>query len=404
MRLTNLARAAALALALSGCGANDDTDAIANVPDAEGLTLELQGGAAEGLAAAGVSKAALEATPSPDDDGAAAQEKIAAVNTAIRSMFAHLAEVAKAGGTEAPGGVTLYGPVDRCVVEGACDAGGTATFRLRVFRSVGTAWAFSLEALVDDAWKPVAAGWMRRGPMERRGAGRVALNLENLRAAAPAYAGQGYLLGGFASGPVVKNLSWALRGFTPDPAAWPATTAAFRGFKTASGATRIRVATIADLYGPAGSETELGFAHVAYHPVVGGRAYALVSNHAVDGVTVGDVPATDAGAPQYFFGRACSAPGQTAPVFKEWFLCPRALGPRACVVAQGGVGEQVVGDPGATWASACAVAVEPLELAPPAEPPAGSPDDAGAEDGEEETGLEPPAPPADVNDVTPPAT
>ena len=409
MRLHRLSGAAAIALALSACAGQDTKSPIENVPDAAGLTVEVQGGAAEGLALSAdgtaVSSAALATAPDVNDDLAAAREKIAALNQAVRAVFAHVEEIAKTNGAPQPGEVTLYGPVDRCVAEGACASGGTASLRLKVFHAVSTAWAFSLDAKVGTEWKPVAAGWLRRGAVARRGVGRVALNLENLRAAAPAYPGRGYLLGGFGNGPVAKALRYRLVDFTPDPKTWPATTAALRAFKTAAGVTRVRVAEIADLFdpaAPAASDTELGFAHVAWHPTVGGRAYAVVANYLDGAIKHGDVPTATDGSEQYFFGRACYAAGQSTPAFKEWFVCPRTEGPRACVLAHAGTGDVVVGAAGATWQNTCAVATEPPELEPPTTPPAAAPDESAPEAGETQSGMTPETPPATADDVAPP--
>jgi len=411
MRLHGFHGAAALALALSACAAQDTKAPIQNVPDAAGLTMEVQGGAAEGLAptatGGGASSAALTAAPDMNDDLAVARQKIAAVNQAVRAIFTQVDEVAKANGAPQPGEVTVYGPVDRCVEQSACASGGTASLRLKVFHAVGAVWAFSLDAKVGTEWMPVVAGWLRRGAVERRGAGRIALNLDNLRAAAPAFPGEGQLLGGFSNGAVAKTLRYQLVNFTPDPTQWAPATVAFRAFKTAAGVARVRLAEIADLYDPAApapSDTELGFAHVAWHPKVGGRAYAIVANYAANGVTHGDVPPAADGSEQYIFGRACYVAGQSTPVFKEWFLCPRADGPVKCVLAQAGAGDVVVGAAGATWSSACAAATEPPELAPPADPPATTAtDDGTVETGEEQAGLTPEAPPANADDVAPPA-
>ncbi|MGC3997721.1 MAG: hypothetical protein QM767_09585 [Anaeromyxobacter sp.] len=397
MRHLTLICAAAAALVLAACGQEDTSNPADNVPDAPALTLELAGGAAEGLLEAGA-PALLATTPDVNDELADAREKLAAVNTAVRSLFAQVAAVVATEGAPAPGQVTVYGPVTRCVVEGACDAGGSASFKLTVARAFGRTWAFTLTAQVGDEWKPVAAGWMHRGAVVRRGAGRVALNLENLRAAAPAYTGQGYLLGAFSSGPVAKHLHYRLVDFTPDPARWPAATAAFRGYKTEAGTTRVRVAGVKDLVG--GEDTELGIARVAYNPALGGRAFSVVTNYTVDGVAHGDVPAGDQGQAQYWFGRACYAPGQTTPAFKEWFLCDRSVGPAACVLAQGGVGTPAAGADGATWQDTCALQTEPAEFAPPAGAPVADPTDGSAEAGDT---TDPGTPPASPDDVTPPA-
>jgi hypothetical protein len=396
--------AAALAVALSACAGQDRQSPLDSVPDAAGLTLELQGGAPEQLAleSAGtaVSAAALAiAPPTISDDLSVAREKIAAVNAAVRSVFTHVEEIAKANGAPAPGEVMVYGPVDRCVAPNACADGGTATLRLKVVHVAANVWAFVLDAQVATDWKPVAAGWLRKGDVARRGAGRIALNLQNLKAAAPAYPGQGYLLGGFANGPVAKALQYRLVDFTPDPNSWPATTAAVRGFKTAAGVTRVRLAEVADLYGSPPSQDELGFAHVAWAPTVGGRAYAIVANTQ----SGGDVPVASDGSEQYFFGRACYLAGQSTAAFKEWFVCPRGVGPRACVSVHGGAGDVVTGATGATWQNTCALAIEPPELEPPEGAPAATPDDTTTETGEAQTSLTPETPPSSPDDVAAPA-
>ncbi len=421
MRQHTWMAAGALALALAACGKSEPDPYLASVPDAAGLTMEVQGGAVEGLALTvdgADSAATLATTPTTNDDLTVAREKVRMVNEGVRKIFGEVAAVAAQNGVPLPGEVKRYGPAERCVVPGAtagtCADGGTATLQLFVRRAaIGKAYAFELQAQVGADWRDVAAGWMIRGEVDGRGVGRIALDLENLRAAATAYPGQGYLLGGFANGRVRKALGYALVGFTPDPAQWPAATVAFRAFKNAVGTTRVRFAEIADLYQPGGtaSDTELGFGRVAWNPALGGRAFMFVRNY-VDGTGTahGDVPVL-AGSPpveQYFFGRSCYAPAApSAPKFKEWFLCPRGTGPAACVLAQGGVGTQVAGAAGETWASSCALATEPPELAPPTGAPGGDPSDASTpEPGESAPGmsdLAPPTPPADPTDVAPPA-
>jgi hypothetical protein len=417
MRHVNVIGAAALALAVSACAGKDGSSTnLENVPEATSLTLEVQGGAAEGisqLALTDVQAATAATVPSTSDDLAAAREKIAAVNQAIQTFIGNIEAVAAANGVPAAGQATVYGPVDRCVVASACDAGGTASLKLTVARAVGAIWAFDLEAapVGSTDFKPVAAGWLRRAPVVRRGSGRIAFNLENLRAAAPAYPGQGYLLGGFSSGPVAKRLTYVLTGpngsgFTPDPSRWPAANVAFRGFKTAAGTSRVRVAGLEDLYADAASDTgaELGFGHLVYNAALGGRAYSLVTNYTAGGVVHGDVPTagtTDA----YFLGRSCYLPGQTTPAFKEWFTCARPTRPAACIIAAGGAGTVVVGASGATWQSTCARASEPAEMDVPDVAPSSDASDTSSEQGESESdaGISPEAPPSDPTDVAPPS-
>jgi hypothetical protein len=411
MRTTTSVGAGLLALALSACQGTEERDPyLDGIPDAEGLALELQGGAAEGLAlaakpagAAAVAEAA--ATPVVNDDLAAAREKLRALNEAVRAVFARVAEVAAAGGRELPGGAKVYGPADRCVEPGeggACLA--SANLRLTVRRLEPNLFAFALEArpvgaTLEADFALVLAGHLRRAEIARRGQGRLWVSFPSLRAAAgDGFRGQGFLAAGFASGPVARSATYRMLGFTRDPAVHPPVTGAFTGFRTPAGVTRVRVVGLADL-DPAGTDLELGIGRVVVHPSLGARAYGVVADWLDLGADPpaprGDVPAG-----QYWFSRACYGPGQPLPAYKEWFLCPLAQGPVACLVAQGGtwadaVGQQVAGDPGDTWASTCALDPEPPELLPPPGPPGDGPHDAGPEEGHGRTGLSPDPCPAD---------
>lgn len=419
MRTTMILGAGLLALALSACGKNDETDPyLAAIPDAAGLSLELQGGASEGLAltagaeAAAAPAAAAPATPVTPDDLADARARVRALNEAVRAVFARVEEIAAAGGHELPGGVKIYGPSDRCVEPGD---GGTclaaANLRLAVRRHAGALASFALEARsVDSAlesdFKPVLAGYLVRGPAERRGRGKLWVNHENLAAAAPGFKGEGYLVAGFASGPVARAVTYRMLGFTRDPAAHAPVTAAFTGFRNPMGTARVRVAALGD-FDPAGTDLELGLGRLVYDPAVGGRAFGIVTNWVDRSATPtphGDVPAG-----HYWFGRSCYAPGQTTPAFKEWFLCAAGEGPAACLAPLGGwldaEGTQVAGDAAATWKSTCALSAEGPELGPPAGPPSDDPSDDAAEPGQDGTGLAPEPPPSDPAnpDLTPPA-
>lgn len=394
-----------LALALAACGAQDD-EYLAAIPDAEGLTLEIQGGAAEGLALTAGDAAepiAADGTPVTNDDLGEARAKIRALNEAVRAVFQRVGEVAASGGQERPGGVKVFGPADRCVQQGPAGCLAEANLRLVVRRVGARVGGFALEArpvgeTLDTAFAPVLAGYLVRGETARRGAGRLWVNLENLSAAAgDGYLGQGYMVAGFASGPVAKTATYRMLGFTPDGSRHGPVTAAFSGFLTANRTARVRVAGLADLV--TGPDLELGIGRLAYDPAFGGRAYSIVTSW-LDRSTVPPTPRGDVPAGQYWFSRACYAPAGTLPVFKEWFLCDRAQGPRACVVAQGGtwrdaIGIQVAGNPGDTWASTCARAVEPPEMDPPTAPPADDASDVSPEEGQSATGLDPEPVPAD---------
>ena len=420
MRITTRLGAGLLTLALSACGTTEETDRYLDaIPDAEGLSLELQGGAGEGLAlsvepAAAAAPAAVADAPTTPDDLERARSELRALNEAVRAVFARVAEVAAAGGRELPGGVKIYGPADRCVERddaGACLA--TANLRLMVRLLRGDLASFALDArpvgsTAEVDFRPVLAGYLLRGEVARRGAGKLWVNLESLAAAAgDGFKGQGFLTAGFASGRLTRAATFRMLDFTRDPAAHAPVTAAFSGFRTPNGTARVRIAAIAD-FDTSGPDTELGLGRLVYNPSLGGRTFAIVRNW-LDRRTDPAVPHGDVPADSYWFGRACYAAGGTTPAFKEWFLCPAGEGPVACLVAQGGswldaVGTQVAGDAGDTWANTCALDAEPPELAPPVGPPSDDPSDGAPEAGEEATGLVPhPAPGDCMNpDLAPP--
>ncbi len=425
---TTITLLSAAALALTGCGQKSD-DFAGATPDVAGLTLEVSGGAAEGLpvlpataAAAPAPEALLVAAPADGDELAALRAELKGLNGELRRVMERVEEAVQAGGAPAVGDRMVYGPADRCVVKdaaGACAA--SATFVLGVKRERDHVFTWLLQArpvastLAAD-FKPVAAGWLARGPHGHRGVGRLAINLRNLKAVQPLAPGDGFLLAGFANGAGAKSLRYRLVEFTPDAAVQAPVTAAYVGMKNAAGVRRVRVATPRDLLvGPNGEELLLGRA--AWLPGVAGRTFSVVTNWrpldrtasppVVDPMATprGDVPGASWNS-SYYFGRACYAPATAgAPltmVFKEWYLCDRPQAPAACVAAQGGVGTVVAG--AGTWADRCTLAVEPVELSDPGD--AGeSPVHDGAEPGMDGSGMQvPPAPPAGPDDTgAPPA-
>ncbi len=411
-----------VALALSACGQKEETDPyVAAIPDAAGLTLEIQGGASEGLALraepTAIAPEAVGGTPVTNDDLAVAQARIRALNEAIRDVFQRVEEIASSGGQELPGGVKIFGPADRCVQPGeggACLA--TANLRLAVRRYTETAASFALEARPVGStspadFKPVLAGFLLRGEADRRGVGKLWVNLENMKlAAGAAFKGQGYLVAGFASGARARAATYRMLGFTRDPAVHPPITAAFSGFRTAAGTSRVRVAALGD-FDTSGPDLELGLGRLVYNPAFGGRAFGIVANW-VDRVTNPGtpVPHGDVQAAKYWFSRSCYLPAQTLPAFKEWFLCDAGAGPLACVSALpggwvGASGTKVAGSAEATWANTCALATEPPEAAPPAAPPSDDPFEGSPEDGQSSAGLDPqpcPSDPSSAPNTTPP--
>jgi hypothetical protein len=241
---------------------------------------------------------------------------------------------------------------------------------------------------------------MARAAEAHRGRGRAAFNLENLRAVAPGYTGQGHLLAGFAHAGRAKSLAYRLVGFTPDAARQEPVTAAFVGHRTPGGLTRVRVATFKDVVAGANVDfpREVVLAHLGWKAGLGGRGYLVVSNWTdAAGQLHGDVPSVVTGTDHYYLGRGCwGAIGELK--VKEWRYCARGLGPAACLLTT-----PIATEPaGATWADACTgfAGEEPL----PADVSAGA---------EQRTHGEPPpgadappvpeAPPIDPADTAPPA-
>jgi hypothetical protein len=412
--------AAALVLALAACGQTNDFSGA--TPDVDGLTLEIEGGPAEGLPLATLSaaapQAALAATPGDGDDLATIRAELRALNGELRRVMERVQEAVQAEGTPAVGNRMIYGPADRCVVQdaaGACTA--SANFVLGVKRERDLVFSWLLEARPVGStsrsdFRPVAAGWLARGARHHRGVGRLAINLRNLKAVQPLYAGDGFLLAGFANGPVAKSVHYRLVEFTPDGT--NPRTAAFVGMKNAAGVRRVRVATPQDLLaGPNGAELLL--ARAAWLPGVAGRTYSIVTNWkqldrtvsppVLGGTAHGDVPGASWDS-SYYFGRACYAPASAgAPLglkFKEWYLCERTEGPLACALRQGG-GSTVVTGTG-TWADNCRLAVEPPELGDPGDA-CEQPEHDSDEPGMDGSGMQPPPqPPRDADDTgAPPA-
>jgi hypothetical protein len=267
-----------------------------------------------------------------------------------------------------------------------------------------------------DDFKPVLAGFLVRGSTERRGAGKLWVNFPSLQAAASGFRGEGFLVAGFAAGPVAKEVTYRMLGFTRDAALHPKITAAFSAWKNAAGWIRARVAGIgatngaADLYHPAGqpSLAELGIWRGVWAPGLGGRAFTVITD--------GDVPAG-----KYWFARACYPPGQTMPSYKEWFECDKTVdGPPAICVLNAPLvagSHQGIVDPNVPttfshWSettchwnpSLHAGGAEPDELLPPSLEPRDENDDRD-EDGASHVGLLPDACPSTANsspDAAPP--
>lgn len=418
-----IAAAGALALALGACNSKSKTDPyLQNVPEVAAVTLDTGSAAAVSASVAGVAIADPVPVTTVGDDLGIVHAKAEAMNAALRAVFAHLEAVASTGGQVLPGNVKEWGPVDRCVEpdgSGGCVANGSANVRLLVRLWTDHVADFAVAARPvgstdPSAFKPVLAGYLIRGAMDRRGAGKLWVNFPNLKAAASGFKGQGYLTAGFAAGPVAKAVTYRMLGFTRDPAVHRAVTAAFTAWKNDAGTVRARVAGIGDttgngdLYHPAGQPSlqELGLWHGVWSPTYGGRAFT--------GIVGGDVPSGI-----YWFARACYPPGQTVPSYKEWFECSIAQDgpPAACVLnapVEAGSHQGAIDPEMATsfahWSEtscywnplAHAGASEPDELLPPSFVTTDA-SDATPEDGDH-TGLLPEPCPTDVGSTNPDTT
>jgi hypothetical protein len=416
-----IAAAGALALGLAACGDKTKTDPyLQNIPDAAALTIETSSGASNPSAL--TVAAAVDPTPveSIGNDLAVVHAKAVQVNEALRDVFGHVDALTASGGQALAGNVKQWGPAVRCVQPdgaGGCVAGGEAKLLLRARR-----WGDHLGDFVVLAtsvsggaadYRPVLAGYLMRGANDRRGAGKVWVNHENLHAAAAGFKGRGYLAAGFAAGPVAKRATFRMLTFTrdvTDPAGHPEITAAFSAWKNGAGIVRARVAGFANL-DKTTSAQELGFWHAVWAASSGGRAFTVVTdwrNPNAGGAVTGDVPTG-----KYWFGRACYPAGSTAPSYKEWYLCDRAAGPAACILNSGpGAVDPSVPTTFTSWSqTTCADrdAAIPLADRDDVLPPTGAPTDDVNDDrdeaGADHVGLLPePCPSTQAGIMTPDPT
>jgi hypothetical protein len=415
--LPRIAAAAAVALALAACGQKSKPDPyVQNLPEVAAVTMDTSAGAPAGVVGAAVVDP-LPVTTAGDDLGLV-HEKARRMNEALRDAFAHLEALIASGGHELPGSVKEWGPAVRCVQPdgaGGCAVGGEAklVLRARLWNDHLADFVVAATSTAGTTYKPVLAGFLVRGARDRRGAGKLWVNHENLLEAAPGFLGRGYLAAGFAAGPVAKEVTYRMLGFTrdaSDPVGHPAVTATFTAWKNAAGWVRARVAGIGqtdgqyDLYHPAGqpSLAELGVWRAVWAPGNGGRAFTVIAG--------GDVAAG-----KYWFARACYAPGAATPSYKEWFECDKTAdgSPVACVLnaplvagSHQGAVDPSVPTALAHWSeTTCywnpaqhAGALEPDELAAPTLAPRDENDDRD-EDGAAHVGLLPEACPTTATSV-----
>ena len=390
-----------VALALGACSKQTTTDYAAGTPDVQGLVIETQGGVPatpigpERLAPAGFT------SDIPGTSLADARGAIGTLNDQMKLFLSKVEALAQtAPQVDKLGDKAVFGPVTVCVV-GSGAGCSQATFYLGVKHEHALVFSWALEAgpagsTDPTQYQPVAAGWHRVGALAHRGFGGVAINLVNMNAVVPAYPGSGYLLAGYWNGAVAKAVKYRLLGFTPDGT--NPVTAAFVGEKNGvTGATRVRVAAIAEVIPPASGTDqgdELVLDHIGWRPAVpggfagGGVGFSVITNY-------GQPPSGDVPSGHYYLGRACYDGAGTLE-FKEWFLCSRGAGetPRTCIAAGGG--SVVVGT---SWSTDCAflASAADTELTPPAtagqDPQDTAAEPCNAADASGGTGT-PPEPPA----------
>ncbi|NOK33524.1 hypothetical protein HMI49_09970 [Corallococcus exercitus] len=362
-----LAVGAALVLS-TACGGVDDQEAVESLPDFAGTSLELNTDAPAQDGAALVAQDLMQVEASLDGQGAAmlegARMQVKALNDALRQALVPIADLVKQSANAQAGDVLVYGPVDRA----------NATFKLAVRKGAGGRYQWKLEARPlnstdDTAYKLVAAGALKRDGEAHRGRGTLALSLDNLKAVAPSFAGQGKLMMSFAHfGQGSKSLAYRLADFTPNPATHEAVTGAFVGHKLqATGVTRVRVLGPYNLPGTATAAKEKVLSAVRHIPGTGGRADIRAWG--------GDIAANT-----YYVGSACWD-AQEKELFRVLFQCSDASGPASCT--------EVAGSRVGTFQACPAV-----ELRGDVAPPTGTGDDATPEPGN-------PGAPEDVpSDVT----
>jgi len=341
---------AALVLAACGKDSVEDTEYVEATPDLAGTALEINSQAAgeEGAALIaegfGVHQGELNGQGPEFLENARVQVK--ALNGALKDAITPIVELVNAGGAEAqPGDVRVYGPTDRA----------NATYKFTIKKVTQRRFVWKLEARTlgstdDAAYKIIAAGGLTKGEVAHRGRGTIGINLDNLKAVAPATTGQGKLMASFAhTAGNDKVLAYRLAGFTPNPANHEAVTGAFVGHRRMpSGATRIRVFGKYNLRNTATPAKENVFATLRWLPGTGGRADVFAAG--------GDIAAD-----KFFIGSACWD-AQEMEKFRVLRQCTKGQPLTECVEVPGSrVGTR----------EACPGA----ELSGEISPPSGNPDD-----------------------------
>ena len=303
--------AAAVALAV-GCGKVDPfADAT---PDFDGVALEIQGGAAEGI------NQALKAPELAQSSSAltasvyftSARAAVGELNAALLKILNALDYVVThAEPSTSTADMRVYGPKDTANV----------TVQLTIKKLADGRFGWKLEAKPlgadDTAYVIVMAGSITKGDLPHRGHGVLGVDLDAYKTVDTAFQGQGKLLCGFAHVVDSKAVAYKLVGFTPDATVHAPVDARFVGYRqAATGFTAARLMSLTNV-APATDAKETVLSRVRYLPAVGGR---------LDFVAFGG----DIAADRLYWGTAC-IDSSSGEVFKRLQVCDRATGTTTCV-------------------------------------------------------------------------
>jgi len=376
-------RTGALALALAACGpGSTPSPAFTDgTPDVAGLALETSGGASDGLATDAVPAANARAATScaPWEYLCRLQQGVRSLNQFVRAVVDPIEALALAAPATSTAAEGVYGPID------APPSNPVATFRLTVRLSAAPAtYRFKLEGkpvgTADANYAVVLAGELTPGASPHRGQGVLGIDLTELAAlnasgsAATGFSGRGLVLGSFVSTAGTKSLVYAVQGFVPDTTVVGASPidAAFVGHKTASGETRVRLASLSDyLASKSGTDTgpELLLSRGHCLPGVGGRA-AVVVEDAGSTTNVASYGAS------FFLGLSC----WNAALLEGYhglFACVSGP-PASCALAPAAT---LASWPATSASDAAAACLPGTELADASSPPATDPSSTASEPG-----------------------
>src|SRR5215216_4964809 len=137
MRFVRGLVATAAMMAVAACG-QDDAQFVESTPDVDGLALEISGGEAEGLSAAGLSGVAQQGLQGNEIEFLGnARDAVKQLNQAVRKVLEPIADLVSSGpaaGSTAT--VKVYGLMDR----------GNASYRFTIAKVAVNRFAWKLQA------------------------------------------------------------------------------------------------------------------------------------------------------------------------------------------------------------------------------------------------------------------